>query len=101
VSAELAGTFSSLTKSLAGIKDSASAEAALPQLKDIGDRLSGARSDLEGLSDAGRSTIVGLLKTALSTLKELSDKVLAMTGVGDKVRPAMDAIMGKLNALVA
>jgi hypothetical protein len=101
VSAELAGTFSSLTKSLAGIKDSASAEAALPQLTDIGDRLRGARSALEGLSDAGRSTIVGLLKTAMGTLKELSDKVLAMAGVGDKIRPAMDAIMGKLNALVA
>ena len=100
VSADLAGTFSSLTAALTGIKDSASAEAALPKLKDIGDRLDGAKSALEGLPESGRSTIVAQVKLALSKLKELADKVLAMAGVGDKIRPAIAAIMGKLNALV-
>ena len=101
VSADLAGTFSSLTAALTGIKDSASAEAALPKLKDISDRLDEAKSALGGLTESGRSTILAQAKLALGKLKELTDKVLAMSGVGDKVRPAVEAIMGKLNALVA
>jgi hypothetical protein len=101
VSADMAGTFSSLTESLTGIKDTQSAEAALPKLKDIGDRLNGAKSALEGLPESGRSTILAQVKAALSKLKELADKVLAVAGVGDKIRPAVEAIMGKLNALVA
>jgi hypothetical protein len=54
-----------------------------------------------GLPEAGRSTIPGQLKGALGALNELADKVLALAGVGDKIRPAMEAIMGKLNARVA
>ena len=101
VSADLAGTFSSLTASLAGIKDSVSAEAALPALKDISAKLDGAKSSLEGLTESGRSTIVGMLKTAMGRLTELTDKVLAMAGVGDTIKPTLDAIMGKLKALAA
>jgi hypothetical protein len=101
VSAGLASTFSSLTTSLAGIKDIASAEATLPKLKDIGDNLEGAKSTLEGLPEAARSTILAQVKTALDNLKGLADKVLAQAGVADMIRPALEAIMGKLNALTA
>jgi hypothetical protein len=100
-SADLAGMFSSLTTSLSGIKDTATAEAALPKLKDLGDRLDGVKSVLTGLTESGRATILAQVKSALSVLKELADKVLAIAGVGDKLRPALDVIMGKLNALVA
>ena len=99
VSAEMAGTISSLTASLSNIKDSASAEAALPKLKDINDKLTGAKSVMEGLPEAGRSTILTQLKMALGKLKELVEKVLAVNGVGDKIKPTVEAIMGKLTAL--
>ena len=101
VSTDLTGTFKSLTESLTSIKDAASAEAALPKLRDISDRLDEAKSALGGLTESGRSTILAQAKLALGKLKELTDKVLAMGGVGDKVRPAVEAIMDKLNALVA
>jgi hypothetical protein len=101
VSAELAGAFSSLTAALTGIKDSASAEAALPTLRDISAKLDSAKSSLRGLTEDGRSTILAQAKLALGKLKDLTDKVLAMGGVGDKIRPAVEAIMDKLNALVA
>jgi hypothetical protein len=101
VSADMAGTFSSLTSALAGIKDSASAEAALPKLKDIGDKLDGQKSALQGLPESGRSTILEQIKPALNKLKELVDKVLAMAGVGDKIKPVITAIMAKLTALAA
>jgi hypothetical protein len=99
VSAEMAGAVSSLTASLSDIKDSASAEAMLPKLKDINDKLTGAKSAMEGLPEAGRTTILAQLKAALSKLKELADKVLTVAGVSEKIKPTVEAIMGKLTAL--
>jgi hypothetical protein len=101
VSADMNQTVSSLSGLLPSIKDSESAEAALPKLRDIGDKLDGAKSALDGLSEDSRSTILGQLKLVLGKLKEIAEKVLAMPGVGDKVKPAIAAIMSKLNALVA
>jgi hypothetical protein len=101
LSSEVAGTFSSLTTSLSNIKDKATAEAALPKLKDIGDKLAAEKTALEGLSESGKSTILGLVRPALTRLKELADRVLAITGVGEIIRPTVEAIMHKLNGLVA
>jgi hypothetical protein len=101
VSSELAGTFSSMTEALSGIKDAASAEAALPKLREINDKLGDSKQMMAGLSDSGRSTLNALLQTALGKLKELADKVLAIAGAGDKVKPVLDSIMSKLTALAA
>jgi hypothetical protein len=99
VSSELAGTLSSLTDALTDIKDSASAEAALPKLKDINDKLDVSKEMMLGLSDTGKSTIRSLVQAALAKLKEVANKVVAIAGVGDKVKPVVDSILGKLTAL--
>jgi hypothetical protein len=101
VSSALASTFSSMTETLGGIKDTASAEAALPKLREINDKLDASKNMMAGLSAGGRSTITTLLQTAISKLRELADKVLAIAGAGDKVKPVLDSILGKLNALAA
>jgi hypothetical protein len=101
VSSELAGTFSSMTEALSGIKDAASAEAALPKLREINDKLGASKQMMTGLSDSGKSTLNALLQTALGKLKELADKVLARAGAGDKVKDVLDSILSKLNALAA
>jgi hypothetical protein len=101
VSADLAGTLASLNNSLIDIKDSGSAEGAVAKLKDIGEKLDSAKSALQALPESGRSAILEQLKAALSKVKELVAKVLTMPVVGDKVKPALDAVMGKLHALVA
>jgi hypothetical protein len=101
VSGELAELVSSMTGALTGIKDPASAEAALPKLHQINDKLDASKEMVSGLPATAKSTITSLLKTALANLRPLVDKVIAITGVGDKVKPVVDAIMGKLNALTA
>src|SRR5262249_5722742 len=80
VSSELASTFSSITEALSGIKDAASAEAALPKLREINDKLSNTRDMMGGLSDTGKSTLNTLVRTALAKLREVADKVLAIAG---------------------
>jgi hypothetical protein len=101
VSNQLAEIFSTATGTLTGIKDVASAEAALPRLKEINDQLDAAKTRLAELPERGRATVSSLLKAAIGRLKELADKVVSLAGVGDKVKPVVDSIMGKLNALAA
>jgi hypothetical protein len=99
LSGDLAGMVSSLTETLTGIKDSASAEAALPKLQDIDSKLDAAKSTMERMSDTAQATIGSLVKAALANLRGVVDRVIAIPGVGDKVKPVVEAIMGKLTNL--
>jgi hypothetical protein len=56
---------------------------------------------IAGSSDSGRSTLNTLLQRALGKLKEPANKVLAITGAGDKVKPVLESIMSKLSGLAA
>jgi Bacterial protein of unknown function (DUF937) len=99
VSGEVAGVISSLTNTLNGVKDAASAEAALPKLKQLNDKLVASQKSMADLPEAARSTIGSLIKTAIATVQGLANKVLASAGVGEQVRPVVDSILDKLKAL--
>jgi hypothetical protein len=99
ISGDLAETFSTLTETMGGIKDAASAQASLPKLREIDSKLDDMKGSVDQLSSTGKSTLSSLIKVALAKLKEVVDRVLATAGVGDQVRPVVDGIMGKLNTL--
>jgi hypothetical protein len=101
VSGDFAGTLTSLTESLNGIKDAGSAEKALPKLTALGTKLDDAKTSMAKLSPDDRATMTGLLKEALGKLNVLVDAVLKIPGVGDKVKAPVEGIMEKLNALAA
>jgi hypothetical protein len=85
---------------LPGITDAASAEAALPKLKEATAQLNEVRSRATQLSPEGRSTLVKLIVVATPTINQMCDKVLATPGAGDVAKPAIDELRGKLDALV-
>jgi hypothetical protein len=99
LSSELTGTFKSITDTLSGIKDVASAEAALPTLRQLNGKLESAKSVVERLPAASKSTIAALAQSIMDQLRGFADKVLALAGVGDKIKPIVDAIMGNVRAL--
>jgi hypothetical protein len=99
LSKDLSGVLASLTSTLEGIKDTASADAAMSKLKDISDKVDGASAAAAKLPDAGKSTIRALVAPALDKLRELVKTVLAIPLVGDKIKPVVDAIMSRLTAL--
>jgi hypothetical protein len=99
VSADLAGLFSTMTGALTDVKDAASANAALPKLAEVDNKLAVAKAKVAELPEGARSLLNSLLRDAIHKLKELSDKVVSISGVGDKVKPVIDSIMAKLNAL--
>lgn len=101
VTKELGGWFTSLNDSLGNIKDVATAEANLPKLTELNGKLDGVKSLVEKVPAAGKSAIAKLVGDHLGKIKELLNQVLAIPGVGDKVKPITDAIMTKLSALTA
>jgi hypothetical protein len=101
VSGDLAGAFDSLTDTLNSAKDSASAEAALPKLTEISSNLDRVKNQLSGVGETGRSTIRSLMRPAIEKLKEVAERTLANPSVGGVLKPVVDGIMERLNAIVA
>jgi hypothetical protein len=101
VSGALAGAVSSATDALAGVKDGASAEAAIPKLQEVEGKLDATTAAVAGLPPSAKSTVSALIKAAMPSLRQAVDKVVSVSGVGDKIKPVTDAIMSKLSALAA
>jgi hypothetical protein len=96
---DLTDTFSKLTEALTSVKDVPSAEAALPKLQDLEGKLDSAKTTMKDLGTAGKATISAMVKTTMGTLKELIEKVMAIPGVGEKIKGVTDSIMTKLSDL--
>jgi len=84
---------------LPGITDAASAQAALPKIKEATAQLNEVSSRATQLSPEGKSTLVKLIVAATPTINQMCDKVLATPGAGDIAKPAIDELRGKLDAL--
>jgi hypothetical protein len=84
---------------LPGITDAASAQAALPKLKEAVAQLNEVSSRAAQLSPEGKSTLVKLIVVATPTINQMCDKVLATPGAGDIAKPAIDELRGKLDTL--
>ncbi|MBX7105478.1 MAG: DUF937 domain-containing protein [Gemmataceae bacterium] len=98
---DLSGVFASLTESLNTVKDAATAETALPKLKDAGEKAAGLKVVWDKIPAAAQGPAKAALTTGLTKLKELVEKVLAIPGVGDKLKPTLDEVMKTLTALGA
>jgi hypothetical protein len=95
----LTDTLSKLTEVLTGVKDAASAEAALPKLEDLEGKLDAAKTTMKALGDAGQTTVKTLVNPAQGKLKLLVEQVLSIPGVGEKIKTVVNSIMAKLNGL--
>lgn len=89
----------SIRSVLPGITDAASAQAALPKIKEATAQLNEVSSRATQLSPEGKSTLVKLIVAATPTINQMCDKVLAVPGAGDIAKPAIDELRGKLDAL--
>jgi len=62
------------------------------------DRVSGMVGQL---SDGQRKVLAGLINPMMSTLNQLFDKVLAIPGVAEVIKPTIDTLKVKLATLTA
>ena len=87
--------------SLQGITDVTSAKAAVPVLRDATTQIDKVNSILDQLPVDQRKALVGLAATATATLNPLVDKVLAIPGVAEVIKPTVDPLKTRLADLSA
>jgi hypothetical protein len=81
------------------ITDAASAEAAVPKLREATTQLNEAGNLAARLTPEGKSAFARLIAAATPTINQMCDKVLATPGVGDVAKPAIDELRVKLDTL--
>ena len=81
------------------ITDAASAQAAIPKLREATTQLNEVSDLAAKLSPEGKSALAKLIAAARPTINQMCDKVLATPGVGDIAKPAIDELRVKLDTL--
>jgi hypothetical protein len=99
VSTQLTDFFRSTTETFSKVTDPASAEQAMPKLRELNTKLDGIRSMTNNLPPSARSSISSMVTQSMEKLNPTIDKLLATPGVGEKIRPTVQEIRDKLNAL--
>jgi hypothetical protein len=84
---------------LPGITDVASAQAALPKLREASAQLNEVNNLAAKLSPEGKGALAKLIAAAMPAINQMCDKVLATPAVGDIAKPAIDELRGRLVAL--
>jgi hypothetical protein len=88
-----------LKSALEGITDTASAQAAMPKIRDAMTRLDQVGTLSQKLSPDGRSALAKLIAGTMPTVNQLCDKVLATPGAGGIAKPMIDELRVKLDNL--
>lgn len=99
IGTQVTSVFDGLKTTLGGITDAASAQAALPKLQEAVKTVDGMSGAVGKLSTAQKTAFGALIAAALPVLKELVGKVVAIPGVGDVVKPTLDDLVGKIEAM--
>jgi hypothetical protein len=92
----LGDSLSDLRTSLQSIVDGGSAQTALPKLEAAKNQIDRISSLSSQLSDDQRKTLAGVIAGAMPVINQLTDRVMAMPGVGDVLKPTLGPMKSKL-----
>jgi hypothetical protein len=98
--AELHDVVGSTTDTLRSVTDPASAEAALPKLEAARKTMDEFRSAAAQLPPEARSKFDELLQSGVEGIKEQSERLATLPGVGDKIKPVLDDLMTRFSTPV-
>jgi Bacterial protein of unknown function (DUF937) len=96
---QLSSVYSSAIEHLTSVKDAATAEAAAPKLQGLDATLDRLKPLIDKLPDSAKTAIAEVQNKYLGQLKDLIAKVLAIPGVGEKLKPLVDGLVSKLSAI--
>jgi hypothetical protein len=101
VAKQVTDSVTSLRTTLGSITDAASARAALPKLQEVTAQIDKVDGLLGQLSPEQRKVLAGMVNPLMPSLNQLLDKVLAIPGVAELLKPTIDALRAKLALLTA
>lgn len=90
-----------LRTALSGVNDVASAKAALPKLQGASSQIDKTGGVIGSLSAEQRKAIADIVNPQMPAVNQLFDKVLAIPGVGEVLKPTIDDVKAKLATLTA
>jgi hypothetical protein len=88
-----------LSSTLASVTDGESARDAVPDLREIGDRLGRIESAVGQLPPQGRSALSGMINASMPSVEATAERVLGDSATASVVKPVLDDILGRLSAL--
>jgi hypothetical protein len=99
ISKEMTGGLETLRSSLQGVTDADSAKASLPKLQDAKAQIDKVNSVAGQLSPDQRKVLAGLVNQFMPTLNPLFDKVLAIPGIAELIKPIVNEVRTTLTSL--
>jgi len=101
VSSGLTTAVSTVTEALADVHDAASANAALPKLRDASSQLDTLKGLWAQVPETAKPGIKTALSSAVPKAEDLIGKVSALPGVGEIIRPVAEEVLNKLKSFLA
>jgi hypothetical protein len=99
VGKQVTDSIANLRTTLTNVTDAASAQASLPKLQEVTAQIDKVDGLIGQLSAEQRKLLAGIVNPLIPTLNQLFDKVLAIPGVADVLKPTIDALKAKLAVL--
>lgn len=96
---ELSASVSAVRVAILGMTNAATANAALPQLRQAAARLDRLHTKVEELPPGARQGVANVLAPTAARLNQLFDKVLSSPEVAGVAKPTIDEVRSKLSAL--
>ena len=101
VNKQVTDGIANLRTALGGVTDVASAQAALPKLRDVTTQIDQVDGLIERMTPEQRKLLAGIVNPLMPTLDQLFDKVLALPGVSEVLKPTIELLRAKLAMLTA
>ena len=98
---QITNNIASVRTTLDGVSDVASAQAALPKLQEVTAQIDKTGGAVGQLTAEQRKAIAAVINPLMPTVNQLCDKVLAIPGVAEVLKPSVDTLRAKLTAFAA
>jgi len=95
---KLSDTFTSATTSLGNITDATSAENAMPQIKELNEKIAGMKSEWNQLPASAKPAATSAIQASVTKLQNQVSKLRALPGVGDQLKPMLDELDTNLSS---
>src|SRR6516225_455731 len=98
---QISSSIASVRTTLDGVSDVASAQAALPKLQEVTAQIVKTGGAVGQLTAEQRKAIAAVINPLMPAVNQVCDKVLAIPGVAEVLKPSVDTLKAKLTAFAA
>ena len=100
VGKQISSSIASARTTLDGVSDVASAQAALPKLQEVTAQIAKTGGEVGQLTAEQRKAIAAVINPLMPAVNQVCDKVLAIPGVAEVLKPSVDTLKARLTAFV-